>query len=500
MINLPVAIIGAGPVGLAAAAHLAERGEKFVLLEAGPAIGHAVRQWGHVSVFSPWRYNIDKAAARLLKKAGWSHPDPEGLPTGGQIVSLYLEPLARLPALKPHIRTNARVVAVGRRDYDKVKTKGRDEQPFVIQVAASDDESYELLARAVIDTSGTWFAPNPLGSGGYAVSGEIEAADAVAYGIPNVLGSERERYAGRTTMVVGSGHSAINAVLDLVELAQQTRGTKVIWAVRRADTSTLFGGGDADELEARGALGMNVREAVTAGHAELIAPFRTRSIRREPNGKLRVGGMLGERDTDLVVDRIIVATGFRPDFSFLKEIRLDIDPWLETTPVMAPLIDPNLHSCGTVRPHGARELTHAEKDFYIAGIKSYGRAPTFLLATGYEQVRSIVAALVGDHEAARRVELDLPETGVCVTRPRPGQDIGAGGGCCGPKEVVKPAPALVAAAAACCGGPAPADADACCVADAEAKAAGDEGCGCGPAVTAEPVVVAKAKSCCGTAA
>jgi thioredoxin reductase len=498
--QLPVAIIGAGPVGLAAAAHLAERGEPFVVLEAGPAIGHAIRQWAHVSVFSPWRYNVDKAAARLLAKSGWRQPDAEALPTGGEIVGLYLEPLAKLPALRPHIRTGARVVAVGRRDYDKVKTKGREEQPFAIRIAASNDEPYEFLARAVIDTSGTWFAPNPLGSGGYALPGEAEAMEAIAYGIPDVLGTERERYAGKTTMVVGSGHSAINAVLDLVELAEQKPGTRVVWAVRRADTSTLFGGEDADQLEARGALGSNVRAAVTAGRAELVAPFRARSIRREPNGKLRVLGVLAERDTELLVDRIVVAAGFRPDFSFLKEVRLDLDPWLETTPALAPLIDPNLHSCGTVRPHGAHELTHAEKDFYIAGMKSYGRAPTFLLATGYEQVRSIVAALAGDHEAARRVELELPETGVCVTRPRPGQDVSAGGGCCGPKEVVQPAPALFVAEVGCCGGPAPAEADACCMADAEAKAAGEESCGCGPAVKASPVIVAKAKSCCASTA
>ena len=82
---------------------------------------------------------------------------------------------------------------------------------------------------------------------------------------------------------------------------------------------------------------------------------------------------------------------------------------------LAPLIDPNLHSCGTVRPHGEAELRQPEKDFYIVGMKSYGRAPTFLLATGYEQARSVVAALAGDWQAARDVRLNLPETGVCVT-------------------------------------------------------------------------------------
>ncbi len=108
-----------------------------------------------------------------------------------------------------------------------------------------------------------------------------------------------------------------------------------------------------------------------------------------------------------------------------------------------------------MRPHGAAELAHPEPGFYIVGAKSYGRAPTFLMATGYEQVRSVVAEIAGDHAAARDVRLILPETGVCST-----------------------APVIGVAAAACCGGPAAAEVDACCVADAEAKAAGADGCGC----------------------
>ena len=102
----------------------------------------------------------------------------------------------------------------------------------------------------------------------------------------------------------------------------------------------------------------------------------------------------------------------------LSEVRLRLDPWLECPTALGPLIDPNEHSCGTVRPHGARELAHPEKDFYVVGMKSYGRAPTFLLATGYEQARSVVAMLAGDVAAAERVELVLPETGVCSTTRR----------------------------------------------------------------------------------
>jgi len=469
--QLPIAVIGAGPVGLAAAAHLTERGESFVVLEAGSRAGHAVLQWGHVRVFSPWRYNTDQAALRLLESAGWSRPRADVLPTGREIVEQYLEPLANVLTTRGGIRFNARVTAVGRRDFDKVKSAGRDSQPFTLRVAFPDHEE-EILARAVIDASGTWGSPNPLGSGGYPITGETGAEDAIFYGIPDVLGADRGLYAGKTTLVVGSGHSAINTLLDLARLSEGERGTRAIWAVRRADEDSLFGGGAADALAARGALGTSVRQAVKAGRIELLTSFSARTIKRRQDQGLGVIGSRDGRESELAADRIVVATGFRPDFSFLKEVRLSVDPWLEAASALAPLIDPNVHSCGTVRPHGAAELAHPEKDFYIAGMKSYGRAPTFLLATGYEQVRSIVAKLVGDDEAARRVELDLPETGVCSAN------------------------AGLSVAEGCCGGPAPEDATACCVTDAKAKAAGAKGCGSPVAV---PVAAgANQGSCCGT--
>src|SRR5690606_37789987 len=167
------------------------------------------------------------------------------------------------------------------------------------------------------------------------------------------------------------------------------------------------------------------------------------------------------------VDRIVVATGFRPDFSFLGEVRLALDPAIEAPPALAPLIDPSFHSCGTVPPHGIDELSHPEPGLVIVGSKSYGRAPTFLMATGYEQARSVVAEIAGERVAAREVRLVLPETGVCS------------------------APAA-ASASSCCGGPAPADVDACCVDDAVAREKGEAGCGC----SEKPVVPIAASACC----
>jgi thioredoxin reductase len=449
--RLPVAIIGAGPVGLAAAAHILSRGQTPLVLEAGPAAGHAIRQWGHVRMFTPWRYCVDRQAAALLTMRGWSHPPADDVPTGDDLVSRYLEPLAA--SLSPYVEFNARVTAVTRKGCDKVRTAGRDALPFVLRVIGSDEQERTIEARAVIDASGTWSKPNPAGADGLPAIGEIEAADRIAVGIPDVLGTDRTIYAGRTTVVIGSGHSALNALIDLAALRETAPATCILWVLRKDHIETAFGGEGADALAARGALGSQGRALVESGVVDVVTPFRVATIARTADDRLRIKGDHAGKQIDIAADRIIVATGFRPDLGMLREVRLALDPWLESVAGIGALIDPNVHSCGTVRPHGAIELAHPESNFFIAGMKSYGRAPTFLLATGHEQVRSIAAMLAGDLDAARRVELELPETGVCSTRP------------------ASPARSKVAAGSSCCGGPAPVGVDACCADDAELKSA-----------------------------
>ena len=409
-----VAVIGAGPVGLAAAAHALERGLNPIVLEAGDSVGHAVREWSHVRMFSPWLYNVDKAAERLLREQGWNAPDPEHYPTGGELVEHYLEPLATRTRLKDHVRTRARVVSVARSGFDKVKTVGRDEAPFEIRY--QNGRGPEVLrVDAVIDASGTWNTPNPAGVNGTEAIGEVANADHIAYGMPDVLGGQRGRYRGKTVAVLGAGHSAVGTILDLAKLKEIEPTTQIVWVLRGDRPEKSFGGGANDKLVARGELGKLFAQLVASGQVRVETGFRLTHI-TAADAKLRLGAGSACCGRHIEADELIVATGFRPDMSFLREMRLALDPALECPPILAPLIDPNLHSCGTVRPHGARELAQPETGFYFAGMKSYGRAPTFLMMTGYEQVRSIVADIAGDKEAAERVELVLPETGVC-SRP-----------------------------------------------------------------------------------
>jgi thioredoxin reductase len=444
--GLPIAVIGAGPVGLAAAAQLAARRQRFLVLEAGPAVGTHVSAWGHVQVFSPWRYNVDPAARTLLRRAGWVEPDGDALPTGAELVSRYLQPLAKLPHIEPNLRLGTRVLAVARAGHDKMKTVGRAQAPFEIRIRSSAGEE-SVRARAVIDASGTYAGPNPLGANGLRAIGEGECRRQIFYGIPDVLGAERARYAGRSVVVVGSGHSAFNALLDLAQLQATEPGTTIAWVVRRDDVAAAYGGGAADALPARGALGTGLRTLVDAGRIRLVASFRTAAVEQ-------MAEKIGLRDSDGRAlgpfDEIVAVTGFRPDLAMLSELRLDLDPIVESPRALAPLIDPNIHSCGTVPPHGAEELRQPEPGFYIVGMKSYGRAPTFLMLTGYEQVRSVVAELTGDGAAARRVELILPATGVCSAAPA-GTDAA-----CDPSAVATSCgPATVESPAGCCGAPTP---------------------------------------------
>lgn len=457
---LPVAVVGAGPVGLAAAAHFFERAVPVRVYEAGPTVAASVREWGHVRLFSPWKYNTDPVAVALLKRHGWQEPPGDAFPTGMDLYEAYLKPLAETLEMAAVIDTKTAVRAITRHRLDKVATGGRDTRPFELSVSNGDGKMRRELARAVIDASGTWKTPNPLGAGGVPADGEAEHVGRIAYGLPDVLGRDRPLYEGRATAVIGAGHSAANVLLDLVRLAERDPRTTVLWIVRGSSLARVYGGGRADQLPARGELGEHVRSLVESGRVTLVSGFAATAVRRRGDQVVIEGEMVdGAREVG-AIDRIVVATGQRPDLALTRELRLNLDPWLEAAKALGPMIDPNLHSCGSVPPHGHRELSHPEAGFYTVGVKSYGRAPTFLMMTGYEQVRSVTAAIAGDMPAADDVRLVLPETGVCSTQ------VAAAG---------------AATASGCCGGPAPADVDACCAADAQAKATTGKGCGCGSA-------------------
>ena len=427
--DLPVVVVGAGPIGLAAAAHLTDRALPVVVLESGADVGAAVSEWAHIRTFTPWEFIVDPTAERLLATAGWTRPTAPAPPTGAELVEQYLRPLGAL--VGGALRLGHRVLAVTREGMDKTRTVGRSERPFVVRVQRPDGEVEEIRARAVVDASGTWSGRNPLGGSGLPAIGEEAAAAFVTGPLPDVLGRDRERFAGRRTVVVGAGHSAANTLLNLSRLAAQEPGTEVLWAIRGSSPARVYGGGAADELAARGRLGSDLRAMVEEGHVELITDFTVTALEQDGDAVTLVGASAADGGVRRLagVHTVVAATGFRPDLGILSEVQLDMDAALEAPARLAPLIDPQFHSCGTVPPHGHRDLAQPDEGLYVVGMKSYGRAPTFLITTGNEQERSVVAAIAGDLEAADRVQLVLPETGVCSVDAA-GVDQG-GAGCCG---------------------------------------------------------------------
>ncbi|MCW2760131.1 MAG: Ferredoxin--NADP reductase [Marmoricola sp.] len=438
----PVVIIGAGPVGLAAAANAAERGMDFVVLEAGTDAGASIGHWAHVRLFSAWRELIDPAARRLLEAgSAWMPPDEDTYPTGGEWREHYLQPLADLLDASPRgaVRYDARVVGVGRTGRDLMVDSGREADPFAVHVEAAAGHE-RLLASAVVDASGTWTQPNPLGADGYPALGERDNADRISYGIPDFNDpAVAARYAGKHVAVAGKGASAQGVLIGLAKLARQDSATRVSWLLRRPSVGDAFGGGDNDQLEERGKLGQAARAAATSGVVTNVTRFRTESVSTQEDGRLTLVSVTGQQVSD--VDEVVVVTGFRPGFEFLSEVRLDLDPALGASRMLADQIHPDHHSCGDVAPHGYRELAQHEEGLFLVGMKSYGRAPSFLAMTGFEQVRSVVAALDGDLEAAGRVELVLPDTGVCNGAGAfddPDAVAAAGGGCCGAPAAAEP--------------------------------------------------------------
>lgn len=451
--ELPVVVIGAGPVGLAAAAHLTDRGLPVLVVEAGERVGAAMAQWGHIRTFTPWQYIVDATAEKLLAPTGWTRPSERQSPTGADIVDRYLAPLAEL--LGDAVRTGTRVIAVSRDGLDRSRSVGRGARPFIVRVQHGEGTVEDLRARAVIDASGTWEQHNPLGASGLPALGEeaARAADFLVGPLPDVLGTDRGRFAGRTTLVVGMGHSAANTLVALSQLAREVPGTRIVWAIRGNSARRVFGGGSADQLPDRGRLGADLQDLVTSGALEYLTGFSTSRLRVAADGQsVTVVGDTpeGERVID-GVHSVVAATGFRPDLAMLSELQLDLDPGLQAPRVLGPLVDPAFHSCGTVAPHGWRELTHeSEPGFFVVGMKSYGRAPTFLITTGNEQVRSIAAHLAGDDAAADEVQLVLPETGVCSSsNALSDEEVAAGvqaaGGCCdAPAAEASPEPEVAA--------------------------------------------------------
>ena len=393
-----LAIIGAGPIGLEAAALALDRGFDVHVFEQGEAGAHPIA-WGHVRMFTPWRMNVGPASQRHLARAGWSAPDPTQCPTGLELAERLLQPLASLPELAPRIHAHAQVVHASRRGAlkgDLIGDERRREHPFRLLVRDPGGRESFLHAHSLIDASGVYGQPNWAGDGGIPARSELYLAPQMSYRLDDVLGARRERYAGRRTLLIGGGASAATSIAALAALAEQAPGTTAVWATRPRLEDLLPEIAD-DPLAERSALYLRAREIARGGHpaithvgGAMVEGFEFNSATHRYRATL----MIGEQARVEEADEVLVNTGFDPDNSIYRELQVhECYASGGTMKLSAALLGARTRDCLEAPAFGVETLRNPEPGFYILGHKAYGRNPHFLLETGHRQVAEVIAAL-----------------------------------------------------------------------------------------------------------
>ncbi len=392
-----IAILGAGPTGLEAALAAVDAGCPFTLYEASGGVAGDVRQWGHVRVFTPWKLNVSPRMRRHLHGAGIEVPDGDDCPTGDELVTRLYEPLAALAAIAPHLRTGTRVLEVGREGLvksDEIGTGRRADHRFRLLLAGPEGAERVETADAVLDCTGTYSNPNATGNGGIAAPGERALEEAICRHIPD-LAAEPGEWAGRTTLVVGAGHSAQTAVADLAELAEENPGTRVLWALRGEPG---FEPDENDPLPERARL--LARAAELAGGASPAVETLTGVVvdaltERDGRAEVTLRRSDGGRRT-VAVDRVLSLTGYVGDHSIYRQLQVH-ECYATSGPMKlaAALLGAGSDDCLAQESHGADTLVNPEPGFFLLGSKSYGRNPTFLMRVGWQQVEEVFGLLAG---------------------------------------------------------------------------------------------------------
>ena len=387
-----LAIVGAGPVGLEAAAGAVAGGLNVVLLERGLLAQH-LADWGHVRLFTPFELNAGPAGRAALGSGGRALPEPGALLTGREFREEYLLPLAAALDDRVTILSRHRVLSISRGSLLKGEALGlttRAESPFRLLYEGPDGEA-EVLAEQVFDCSGTYGQPNWAGPGGTPARGERGLRTSIEYGLPDVLGTDRSRYRGVRTLVLGGGHSAATTVLSLATLAAQGPETRFSWATRRSESPPLVAIPE-DPLPERESL--VARAGTLAGApptgSEWLGGAQLLEIARdgeEFTARLAVDG--GERESRF--GAVVANVGYEPDDRLYRQLQIH-ECYASRAPMKlaAALLSSagdGPPDCLTLGGFGPDTLENPEPGFFILGAKSYGKHPAFLLKTGYEQVR-----------------------------------------------------------------------------------------------------------------
>lgn len=381
-----IVIIGAGPVGLEAALAAQERGLAVQVFEKG-IIADSVRRWGQVRMFSPFGMNVSALGKKTLQAHGISLPEDSALLTGREFAEAYLEPIAAL--LPVFCQTEVR--AVGRAGMLKNAAIGEPERsrpPFQMLVRDEAGERY-VEAEVLLDCSGNFATPNDFGAGGLPLPGESECFALIDRGVPDVAGALRSKYAGHRVLVIGAGHSAATVLRELATVKAASPETQIIWATRNLQVPPLRRIPD-DALSARDSLLAEVNALASSG----LVDWRPGHLvtRLECAGEVIKVTLENEKNTvEIEVDRIVAAVGFRPDLMLTRELQAKLCYATEGAfNLAAALLGETGGDCLAVGGFGPDSLVHPEPNFFILGMKSYGRTPDFLLKTGIEQVAMVM--------------------------------------------------------------------------------------------------------------
>lgn len=398
-----IAVVGAGPIGLEAALYARYLGYDVDVYERGRVAENLLR-WGHVRLFTPWKMNVSPLglAALSAQDESWRPSDDEAIFTGRELAEAYFLPLANSDLLVDHMHLGVEVLALGRDGLlktDVVEEDVRIEAPF--RILLRDGAGAERVASAdvVIDASGTFGNHNWAGQSGIPAPGEPGAAERIEYGLPDVLGRDREKYAGRRSLLIGSGYSAATTALALAELAVAVPGTHVTWLTRGEGQEEAAGPITVicnDRLPERDRLARAANELARSQGGPVVHWPATALERIEVAGDRFAVTLSGRHAGEIEVDRIIANVGYRPDNSIYSELQVH-ECYVSGGPMKlaAALAKHPSVDCLDQAGQGPETLFNPEPDFYVLGAKSYGRNSQFLLSAGRDQIRDLFS-IIGD--------------------------------------------------------------------------------------------------------
>jgi thioredoxin reductase len=397
-----LAILGAGPIGLEAALHARQLKMPVTVYERG-RVGEHLQRWGHVRLFSPFSMNSTPQGRAAIRAENPRHEFPADgdCISGRQLVSVYLEPLARTAELRDCLRTENQVLAIGRRGFLKEELPGdakRGQQPFRLLVRDAKQKERVEEADIVLDCTGTYAQHRWLGEGGIPAPGELTAVPHIGYHLDDILGGRSAHYAGKTVVVIGAGYSAATTVCLLATLAEKHPETWVIWLARGSNSQPIKRyPGDTLKERDRLAVRANTLATRTDGAVEFHPSTVVEAVEcAGPDKGFRITARCGGKPRTWDADRVVANVGFTPDTNLYRELQVhECYASLGPMNLAAALAKVTSADGLSIPAQGASTLRSPEPNFYILGAKSYGRNSSFLMRIGFEQVRDVFTLITG---------------------------------------------------------------------------------------------------------